>query len=108
MDTLKEREAKVRQWFEECDTRNPETRKSLLRAVKMIYDRQTRSEQQSSTTHLDNGVGFNKPDASFFTFVAQTFHTSMPNRHAIKCKFRLKKYARQIAEIALDNERRMR
>jgi len=105
---MKEKEQAIRKWFEECDTRHPSTHQALLRAVKMIYDRQTSSEQMSHTTRVVNNVGFNSADAGFFSWVAQTFHTSIPNRVALKCKFRMKKYSRQIAEITLDNDRKMR
>ena len=96
----------IRKWFEDCDTRNQPVRVALLRAVKMIYARQTASEQITSTTRVVNCIGFNSADAGYFTWVAQTFRESIPNKVAIKCKFRMKKYARQIAEITLDNERR--
>lgn len=104
MESIKDREKRIRQWFIDCDTRDEATRKALLRAVKMIYDRQTQTEQATSTTRELNGVGFNGSDAGYFSWVAQTFRVSMPNRVAIKCKFRMKKYAKQLAEIALDNE----
>jgi len=102
---MTDKEKAIRKWFEECDTRNPPVRAHLLRAVKMIYDRQTSSEQMSSTTRVVNNIGFNSADAGYFSWVAQTFRTSIPNKVAVKCKFRMKKYARQLAEIALDNER---
>jgi len=103
---MEAKEKAIRKWFEDCDTRHQPTRVALLRAVKMIYDRQTSSEQISSTTRVVNNVGFNSADAGYFSWVAQTFRTSMPNKVAIKAKFRMKKYSRQIAEITLDNERR--
>lgn len=106
MDDLKDRAKKIRKWFEDCDTRHQPTRKSLLRAVQMVYDRQTSSEQMSSTTREVNGRGFNGSDAGYFSWVAQTFRQTIPNKVAIKCKFRMKKYSRQIAEIALDNDRK--
>ena len=107
MNDLKDRTKKVRGWFEQCDTRDHLTRNSLLRAVQMIYTRQTSSEQMSSTTKVINNIGFNSADAGYFSWVAQTFQRSnIPNKVAIKCKFRMKKYSRQIAEIALDNERK--
>jgi hypothetical protein len=109
MDTLKERQAKVQKWFDDCDTRNRGVKTALYRAASMLFDRQTADEQRTDSTRMDNGIGFNSADAGYMSWVVKTFFgkpESMPNKTAIKLKFRLRKYSRQIASIALDNESR--
>lgn len=107
MDTIKERQAKVQQWFDDCDTRNPGVNAALYRAAALLFDRQTADEQRTDSTRMDNGIGFNSVDAGYMSWVVKAFYgkpESMPNKTAIKLKFRLRKYSRQIADIALDNE----
>jgi len=109
MDTIKERQAKVQQWFDDCDTRHPGVKTALYRAAFMLFDRQTADEQRTDSTRINNNVGFNSADAGYMSWVVKTYFgkpETMYNKTAIKLKFRLRKYSRQIAEIALDNERR--
>lgn len=107
---LKEREAKIRQWFEDCDTRTPGVKTHLYRAASFIFDRQTAAEQATNETRVRNNIGFNGSDARFFSWIVKSFKVtqaeSLFEGTAIKMKFRLKKYSRQLAEIALDNERK--
>jgi len=109
METLKERQEKIKQWFDDCDTRTPGVKTNLYRAASMLFDRQTADEQRSDSTRIHNNIGFNSADAGYMSWVVKTFYgkaESMPNKVAIKLKFRLKKYSRQIAEMALDKEQR--
>lgn len=41
--------------------------KALLRAIWVIYQRQTDEEQKTGVTTEENGMGFGKIDAEFFT-----------------------------------------
>ena len=41
--------------------------KALLRAIWVIYQRQTDEEQKTGVTTEENGMGFGKVDAEFFT-----------------------------------------
>ncbi len=106
---IKVKEDEIRAWFKVCDTRIPAHKSALFRAARFLYHRQTQTEQASEVTHESNGVGLNQPDAPFVTWVAKTFDEStLPNNVAIKLKFRLAKYSRQLAELALDKSQKKR
>ncbi len=106
---IKEKQAEIQKWFDECDTRRPGVKTNLYRAASMIFARQTIDEQRTDSTRVHNRIGFNSADAGYMSWVVKTFigkPETMPTKVAMKLKFRLRKYSRQIAEIALDNQRK--
>ncbi len=103
---LKQKEAEIRAWFKICDTRIANHSRALHRAAIFLFRRQTGAEQIHESTQVTNNIGLNKPDAPFVTWVAKTFSgKDLPNNVAIKLKFRLAKYARQLAELAMEKTR---
>lgn len=76
--------------------------KAVLRALVVLYGRQTSSEQATLTTKENNGRGFNGVDAPFLSSLAQQHLrgrqlTSKQLFAARKC---LKKYSGQLLIVA--------
>ncbi len=74
------------------------------RAILVLYERQTADEQVAQETGHDNNMGFNKPDATRMSFVAEFLKSG---KHLTREKAlnvygrRLQKYAGQLARIAI-------
>lgn len=103
MTALKEQTEKIKEWFKVCDTRKEHHRKALERALMILWARQTDTERAIHETKVTNGVGLNGHDApivgNYVTSLRQFGRIS--NQAAIDLKFRLKKYAKQLAENKL-------
>lgn len=107
--TLKEKTTQIKTWLSKgpntCDARKREHRKCLIRMLKTLWARQTRSEQDAQLSMERNGRGFNKNDAHKAGFLLDMiFANDMMIKDAWKAKFMLRKYARQLAEIYLEME----
>ena len=90
---------------------------AVLRAIIVIYQKQTADEQKSHITRNVNGVGFSSPDASRGTFHAQylikfpDYSHPFVKEKILPCwkeirknnKMRIMKYAKQLANIANNN-----
>lgn len=101
MNPLKVKEDEIRKWFKTCDSRIAGHSQALFRAAVFLFNRQTQAERMSESTRITNNRGLNKPDAPFVTWVVKTFSgKELPNKVAIKLKFRLAKYARQLVDLA--------
>ena len=78
------------------------TRKdAAIRALKLIYEKQTSSEQDAQSTIDNNGIGFNGVDAEILTSIYQFYQKNgyiSPKQLAI-CYKKLPKYAKQIVKI---------
>jgi hypothetical protein len=88
---------------EESDQGN----RAVERAILVLFDRQTESEQVDETTKEHNGVGFNGADAPFLSSLAKWIKGSRrPNgqrlspRQRTRARRQLAKYAGQLARIA--------
>jgi len=74
----------------------------LERGVLAIYSFQTFFEQEAEETTEDNGVGFNAFDANYLSYIAKYLQSGrhLSGDHVGRCRKRMVKYARQLAEIA--------
>ena len=95
---IKARAEQIRQWFDAVDPSNIEHRRHLKRAAHMIWEYQTRQEQDTETTHELNGVGFSGRDADFGSRIA-TWRGDITERMAGGAKKMMRKYAMQLAKI---------
>lgn len=72
----------------------------------VLYDQQTRAEQDVQTTLETNSVGFNKSDGDLLTRCAQIVSHGedlMPNKWGL-VQSRLLKYAGQLTTLLTDDE----
>lgn len=71
-------------------------------SLKVLYERQTVTEQVTRETTEQNGIGFNGVDASFLTSCAQFYINAgfLTPRQIVACRKKLLKYIRQLARIA--------
>lgn len=67
-----------------------------------IYERQTADEQENSSTEHNNGIGFSGVDAKTMTYYANYILSGrhLTGEHLEKARKRIKKYKRQLTEIA--------
>lgn len=79
--------------------------KALLRAIWVIYQRQTGEEQKTGVTTEENGMGFSKIDAEFFTqIMVQLKHgQKISNRQMAIARNKMPKYWRQLMEVSKEN-----
>ncbi len=75
---------------------------AVERAVKALFQRQTRQEQSAEVTIHRNGVGFSNADAGLGGYYAQWLEggRKLDGRHLERARRMMKKYAGQLAEIA--------
>lgn len=76
--------------------------KAVMRALVVLYNRQTADEQQSHVTSHLNGRGFNGYDANFGTDLAKQVMAGrgLSVRQLAAARKMCKKYARQLVEEA--------
>lgn len=74
----------------------------LERGILAIYERQTFDEQRIEDSIVDNGMGFNKPDSHYMSYVARWLKSGkhLTGHHADKARKVMTKYAGQLADIA--------
>lgn len=97
------RTEKVREWFKTCDPKTTQVRDNLKRAAKLIWQRQTHTEQELASTIVHNGIGYNGRDADFASRIVN-WHGTLSVKMAFAARKMLSKYARQLADIALRKE----
>jgi hypothetical protein len=76
---------------------------AVIRGLQALYKRQTAAEQSAMTTKEHNGVGFNAKDAKVLSDIASRlpyYNNKMTARQTALVRDKLKKYWRQLAEIA--------
>jgi len=80
--------------------------KAVCRAVVAIYKRQTAHEQSADQTKETNGIGFTGPDAPLMSKFAKQLLTVgyLSPRQTDIARGRMRKYWRQLAEIAEQND----
>lgn len=73
----------------------------IERGLIVLYERQTRDEQESHSTNVFNKIGFNKPDSSYLSYCAKWVLSGRPlsGRHLEKCGQKLPKYWKQIKTL---------
>lgn len=82
---------------------------ALARAILALNERQTADERASEHTRVVNGRGFNKHDAPFLTSIAKAlprWNSHMTPRQIARARPMVKKYWRQLLEIAQENAQR--
>lgn len=74
------------------------------RALLVLYDRQTRDEQEAQYTKHQNGIGFSAFDAQILSSFAQQIQQgrSLTDRQLTVAFRRLPRYARQLAEVVAE------
>ncbi|CAO3459620.1 hypothetical protein [Azospirillum argentinense] len=75
--------------------------KAVVRAIKVLYARQTAAEQSAGDTLERNARGFNSADAAFLTSVARAlprYNDHMTPRQLWRARRLLPKYWRQLLE----------
>ncbi len=92
----------IRKWFDDhCDINIHAHRAAIKRAAEMIFRRQTPDEQDTGETRWDNGVGFGAFDSDFGSRIAK-WDGDITLKMAKGAKSMMKKYALQLAQIALE------
>ena len=78
---------------------------AVARAIHAIYLRQTDTEKSYDTTIEHNGVGFNSRDAEFLSSLARGYehYGTLTKRQTVSGRKTVKKYWRQLVEIAKEN-----
>lgn len=76
--------------------------KMVCRSLIKLYEMQTASEQATGSTHVQNGVGFNGPDAYILTSFAEFFNRTgfLTKKQMDICRKKLMKYAKQLVKVA--------
>jgi hypothetical protein len=100
---INQRRDEIRAWFDNCDPAQTQVRDNLKRAAKLIWQRQTLAEQDSATTIDHNGIGYNGRDADFASRIVH-WNGTLTERMALSARKMLRKYALQLADIALRKE----
>ena len=74
----------------------------LYRALRMLYDCQTATEQATESTRERNGIGFNAYDAQFLTSVAEFLNKTgfLTSKQKVITRKKLVKYNRQLTRLA--------
>ncbi len=93
----------IRAWFDNCNPTTTQVKDALKRAAKMIWEYQTLAEQEAATTTDHNGVGYNGYDADFASRIVN-WRGTLSNKMAMAARKMLRKYAKQLAGIALRKE----
>ena len=80
----------------------------LERTLLVIYDRQTKDEQNSRDTQENNGVGFTGFDGRYLSWCSEWLKKGnhLSGDHVDKCKKKLIKYWKQVQKIILENEKK--
>ncbi len=73
-----------------------------MRALVVLYQRQTEDEQETLSTKHDNGIGFNGIDAPFLSDLARTvmMNRGLSDKQIKAAQRIIGKYAGQLTEIA--------
>lgn len=74
---------------------------AVVRAIKVLYARQTADEQSIGETRVQNGRGFNSRDANFLTSIAKAlprYNDNMTDKQLRAARKMLPKYWRQLLE----------
>lgn len=80
----------------------------LCKCIVAIYRQQTTAEQNTYTTRVTNGVGFNKVDATILTSFAKQIIANkrrgknrfLSDKQIATARRKMPKYAKQLAKIA--------
>jgi len=103
LSPLEKRRNDYRAWFDKCNPQETQVRDALKRAAKLIWSRQTLTEQNTEETRDHNGIGYGAFDAKFAGRLVNWKGTYTHKMANAACKM-LRKYSRQLAEIKLAEE----
>lgn len=95
--------------IDRCVIPGQEDGKTIYRMLRALYGRQTATEQASHASQEHNGLGFTKFDAKLLSDIAQhaeNYRSLTPKQTQLVGR-RLRKYHRQLVEIANENEAAM-
>lgn len=90
------------QWKEYLQNLVKTNDEALIRAIKVIYNRQTDSERMHGVTTEHNGMGFGKIDAEFFTqIVVQLRHgQELSDKQMAIARNKMPKYWKQLMLVS--------
>ena len=74
----------------------------LERAIVALFDKQTRDEQATEDTHVNNKIGLNKPDAHKMSYYAKWIMAGkhLNGRFLEDARNRVLKYSKQLTKMA--------
>ena len=75
---------------------------AVERAIVVIYNNQTASEQISNVTSINNGKGFSGPDAGYGSYLAKWILSGrhLSGKHLTRARNMSMKYRKQLLEAA--------
>lgn len=82
-------------------------KQAVLRAIIVLYNRQTELEKQFKESNVVNGMGYNCKDSWYMSTLAKQLieYGKIANEDFWKARWRLRKYTKQLVEIANNKER---
>lgn len=90
------------QWKEYLQDLVKRNDKALIRAIEVIYDRQTEHEKYYGVTVEENGQGFGKVDAEFFTSIVTQLRSGkgLTKKQLAVARNKMPKYWRQLMIVS--------
>lgn len=94
-----------KEWRRELQALLLASDKALERAIVVIWEQQTYTEQESGQALIEDGVGFNKFDAPLMTKYAKQLigKTHLTNKQKLKARSVMPKYWKQLMRISKAN-----
>lgn len=83
---------------------------AVLRAIVVLYNRQTELEKEFKESNVVNGIGFNCKDSWYLSNLARQLiqFKKISKDDFWRARWRIQKYAQQLADIANENENKKR
>lgn len=80
---------------------------AVLRAIIVLYNRQTELEKEFKESNVVNGIGFNCKDSWYLSNLARQLiqFKKISKDDFWRARWRVQKYAQQLADIANEKER---
>lgn len=83
-------------------------KQAVLRAIIVLYNRQTELEKEFKESNVVNGIGFTCKDSWYLSNLARQLieYKKIANEDFWRARWRIFKYAKQLSDIANENEQR--
>ena len=83
-------------------------KQAVLRAIIVLYNRQTELEKEFKESNVVNGIGFTCKDSWYLSSLARQLieYKKIANEDFWRARWRIFKYANQLTYIANENEQR--
>lgn len=81
-------------------------KQAVLRAIIVLYNRQTELEKEFKESNVVNGIGFTCKDSWYLSNLAKQLieYKKIANEDFWRARWRIFKYAKQLTDIANENE----